>query len=512
MKSALLIAWREYRQYVLSRGFLLSLVLFPLSVVLVTVATSYAVRARPDQTFVVFDQTGVYVAAIDQELKSGADRAALAAFDAYVKAAVDEKAAATLPAPYAPGPQTRERAAAFAAKGVDGARAALTPYLKGGAKLYDFPRRDFRRIEVPAEVAGARDLTEAAALLRPYLLAKKSDAASRADGAKGITAAILIPRDFSSAPGAPEAQYWSRNLTNLALEGEIRHALDNALRRKAAAALGLSPAALEEITGAEAPIASFRPDKDDKDAKLSIKDRVETILPAILTYALFLIMLILGNLLLTNTIEERSNKIVEMLLSSVTADQLMLGKLLGICAVGLTMPAIFVLGGVAALAAAGQIAGGGVGAEIASGVFSALFERNLLWVYLFYFLCAYALFAMIFVAIGAMSNSLQDAQTFLGPAMTLVFLPMPFVAFIYEDPNGIIAQIMTWIPIYTPYAVMLRAAADPPPLQIAGATIVMLITIVVFGRFMGRIFRNSILQSAPPRMRDVWELARRAEA
>jgi ABC-2 type transport system permease protein len=218
---------------------------------------------------------------------------------------------------------------------------------------------------------------------------------------------------------------------------------------------------------------------------------------------LLVIIFGVGNLLLTNTIEERSNKIVEILLSSVTAGQLMAGKLIGIAAVGLTMPAIFLVGGLAASVAAS-------GDQNFAGVaISALFSSPLLLIYLFYFFCAYAIFAMIFLAIGAVSNSLQDAQSYMGPVMILVFAPLPFMIMVFQNPNGFIASLLTWIPIYTPYAVMMRAAADPPMWEIVGATALMLAFAIVLMRFMGRIFRNAILQSSPPKAAEVWRLARR---
>jgi ABC-2 type transport system permease protein len=129
-------------------------------------------------------------------------------------------------------------------------------------------------------------------------------------------------------------------------------------------------------------------------------------------------------------------------------------------------------------------------------------------IYLFYFFCAYSIFAMIFLAIGAISNSLQDAQSYLGPVMLLVFAPLPFMVMVFQNPNGLIASILTWIPIYTPYAVMMRAAADPPLGEIIGATCLMLVTAFILARVMGRIFRQGILQSSPVKARDLWRLAK----
>jgi ABC-2 type transport system permease protein len=179
----------------------------------------------------------------------------------------------------------------------------------------------------------------------------------------------------------------------------------------------------------------------------------------------------------------------------------MLGKLVGIAAVGLTMPTIFAGGSLVAALGAG-------GGEWSGYVIEALFGSNLVFIYLFYFVCAYMIFAMIFLAIGSVSNSLQDAQSYMGPVMLLVFLPLPFMLIVYQNPNGLIASILTWIPIYTPYAVMMRAASDPPLWEIVGATALMLAFAVVLTKTMGRIFKNAILQASPPKARDVWKLVR----
>ncbi|MEX0644512.1 MAG: ABC transporter permease [Parvularculaceae bacterium] len=499
MRSVLLIAWREYRQYIFSRGFLLFLIMFPISVIFVGGVVGFLEHAKPARSYVVVDETGRFAGAIEEEIEWRWKRSIVAAWDAYLAIAVDETAIENelIPEPFAPGSLSRLRLRAFFEEGLDAAKIAIEPHLHENAPAFIEPKPQFARLPLPEDVAAAPTVEAAADLLRPYLLDDK-----RLPGAdRPLFAAIIIPAGFAAAKDAPPAEFWSRNLTDTALENAVSSALDYALQREAVAALGLSPEDLERVASLEAPLASFRPDKDDADAKLSLKDRVETTLPAAMTYMLLVVIFGVGNLLLTNTIEERSNKIVEVLLSSVTANELMLGKLIGIGAVGLTMPTIFVIGGLVAAFAAG-------GGEWTGAAASALFGSNLLAVYLFYFLSAYVIFAMIFLAIGAMSNSLQDAQSYMGPVMLIIFLPLPFMIMVYQNPNGLIASILTWIPIYTPYAVMMRAVSDPPLWEIIGATVLMLAFAFVFVRAMGRIFKSAILQASPPKVRDVWRLVR----
>jgi ABC-2 type transport system permease protein len=496
MRPVLLIAWREYKQYILSRGFLLFLLMFPVGVLAIGGALGFLERAKPLRTYVIYDQTGRYADAAAAEMDRRFERSRVWAWDAYVGFTVDPKALEEkkIPSPFAPARITRERIEAFEAAGLDAANAAVAPFLKAGAPPFTESRRQFHRLPLPPEVAKAPDLEAAVAALRPYLLGEK-----RMQNGAPLFAAVFIPADYGSADDAPPAEYWSRNLTDTSLQAEVGVALDFVLQKEAAARSGLSGEALEEVAEVGGRIQGYRADKAAAEAELSLRDRIETTLPAAMTYMLLVIIFGAGNLLLTNTIEERSNKIVEVLLSSVTADQLMMGKLIGIAAVGLTMPTIFAFGGLVAALGAGD-------GEWARHAVSALIGSNLLAVYLFYFLCAYMIFAMIFLAIGAVSNSLQDAQSFMGPVMLIVFLPLPFMLMVYQNPNGVAATILTWIPVYTPYAVMMRAASDPPMWEILGATALMLAFAIVLTKAMGRIFRQAILQAAPPKAADIWRL------
>ncbi len=501
MNPVLLIAWREYKQYVLSRGFIIFLVTFPLLIGLGGAAMGILEASMPVRSFVVYDEAGGYTDAIDREIAEREKFATVAAWDAYLEGAIDKTKIdlEDLPPPFAPGALTQIRQDAFfAAGGVDGARAAVTPYLRKGVPLFAAPKRQFMRLPLAGEVRDAQTLAEAADALRPYLVG----AIPYPGASEGLFAAVLIPKSYTGAEDGAEAQFWSKNLTDPSLETAVSNALSTTARRKLSASFGLSPTQLDALADADAPVKAFRPDKVEGGGELETVDRLRSaVIPAAMTYMLLMVVFGVGNLLLTNTIEERSNKIVEILLSSVTANQLMLGKLVGIAAVGLTMPAVFMFGGLA-------LALSGGGSEMLQTLVGALFDSWILAIYLFYFLCAYAIFAMIFLAIGAVSNSLQDAQSYMGPVMIVVFLPLPLMIMVFQNPNGLLASILTWIPIYTPYAVMLRAAADPPMWEIVGATCLMLAFALVLAKFMGRIFRAAILQSAPPKAKDLIKLAR----
>jgi len=502
MKQIFLIAWREYKEYIFSRGFLLSLVLFPLGVVLVGAAMGLIERNKPLRYFTVYDEVGAYTEAIDEEIERLHWIDTINAWDDYVMLASRPGELDDIPAPFAPAQLTDRRLAAFIdAGGLTTAQGAAAPYLRAEAGAFEPLKKRFQRVALPKGAANAKTLQQVETALRPYLLGEAL--LETASNGQTLFAAILIPETFSAADDNSPAQYWSRNLTDRALESAVKNALDSALQRQALQNYGLPENAYAEVIAIDAPFSSFRPDKVADQAKLGLKDQIETGLPVALTYMLLVIVFNVGYLLLTNTVEERSNKIVEMLLSSVTANQLMAGKLIGVAAVGLTMPAIFVIGGgVAVLVAAGAD-------DLTSTVISALFSNNFLAIYLFYFVCAYLMFAMVFLAIGAISNSMQDAQSYMGSVMLVLFAPIPVMLLVFQNPNGVAATILTWIPIYTPYAILMRAAADPPLWEILGATALMLALIVFMIRVLGRIFRQALLQASPPKLKEVWRLAQK---
>ncbi|HXI86037.1 MAG TPA: hypothetical protein VNH64_01155, partial [Parvularculaceae bacterium] len=151
MRSTLLIALREYKQYILSRGFLIFLVTFPLSAIFIGVTVTYLEGARPARSYVIFDETGAYADAIEDEINWRHRRGVLEAWDAYVSAVVDQSVldADEIPAPFAPAAASRERIRAFEAAGVDAAEAAIAPYRKDESAKFTPPDPRFKRLDLP---------------------------------------------------------------------------------------------------------------------------------------------------------------------------------------------------------------------------------------------------------------------------------------------------------------------------------------------------------------------------
>ena len=120
---------------------------------------------------------------------------------------------------------------------------------------------------------------------------------------------------------------------------------------------------------------------------------------------------------------------------------------------------------------------------------------GLIPMFLLCFLLGYLIYAGLFLSIGALCNDIKEAQSFQGPMMLIMMVPLFTMIFINRDPHGTLATILTWIPLYTPFTMMNRAAADPPLMELVGATLLMIATALLLLWSAGRIFRMAMLRA-----------------
>ena len=115
--------------------------------------------------------------------------------------------------------------------------------------------------------------------------------------------------------------------------------------------------------------------------------------------------------------------------------------------------------------------------------------------FLLYFLLGYLIYAGLFLSIGALCNDIKEAQSFQGPMMLIMMIPLFTMVFVHRDPHGTLATILTWIPLYTPFTLMNRASANPPWMEVVGATLLMIATALLLLWSAGRIFRMAMLRA-----------------
>lgn len=187
-----------------------------------------------------------------------------------------------------------------------------------------------------------------------------------------------------------------------------------------------------------------------------------------------------------------------------TPNELMMGKLLGIGLSGLTTVAAWILSFFVFIRLYQSVE-----TAMIAQILDVLLSADLIPWFVFYYLTGYALYSGIFLAIGSLCNTLKEAQSLMMPLMMILIIPIIAMSFIAQDPNGTLARVMSWIPLFTPFTMMNRAAAHPPMIDIVGTTVLLIATVILVLWLSGRVFRQGVLRSGqPPRLLELWRMLR----
>jgi ABC-2 type transport system permease protein len=205
-----------------------------------------------------------------------------------------------------------------------------------------------------------------------------------------------------------------------------------------------------------------------------------------------------GQYLLTTTIEEKSSRVVEVLLSAVSPMELMTGKILGQMGVGLSLLVIYNSIGIFAL--------------VAFSV-TGLVSWQLLVSFFVFFALAYFMFAAMMAAIGAAVNDLREAQSLMTPVMLFSMVPYFLFFPVIRAPNSMLSTVLSFLPPISPFIMIMRIASpEPVPAwQVAGSILVNLIGVVVLLWLAAKVFRVGLLMyGKPPNFRTLLKWIRMA--
>jgi ABC-2 type transport system permease protein len=124
---------------------------------------------------------------------------------------------------------------------------------------------------------------------------------------------------------------------------------------------------------------------------------------------------------------------------------------------------------------------------------------------LFYFLTGYLIVSMLFLAIGSLSDSMQEAQSYLMPVLMVVMFPVIFVMqAAITGPDSLFVKVLSWIPLYAPFAMLARLGTGVSLIEVIG-TGVMIAAFVALELFvLGRLFQASVLSAGKPSLRDIF--------
>jgi len=285
----------------------------------------------------------------------------------------------------------------------------------------------------------------------------------------------------------------------------LRRNLPTLVRVDRAGRLGLDPDQTRELY---APV-DIKPYilslADGKSKEASDTDRLAAFAPMIFTYLLWLTTFTLVQQLLMSTLEEKTNRTIEVILSSVSPMEFMAGKVTAGVLEGLTILAAW-LGTLWLFA-------GYLSQHYLKGIdLTILFanKANLVF-FSMYFALGFILFASMTVGLGSLCSTIRETQGLMTPVMVLMVVPILAMSFVGENPNSPIAVVMSYIPFFTPFLMMNRIAATPPPhwIEIVLATSVLLGAIFASVWAGAKLFRIGVLMyGKPPKIGEVIRLLR----
>ena len=443
MKRILLIARREYGAYAKTVGFWLSLLAFPLFAVLGGVLPALMMSAEPVRNVVV--------------LEDGPQAQGLAAaVQGAVRLELERRQARMAEA----------TAEAEKQGGQAGASAA-------GQALNRLAGLRLRIVATPAELSAAQPGEAREAIARRYL----GDAVPEADQLDSV---VLLNR----IDGKPAARVWTRRATDDTVEDFVRDVLKDANRREAFEQAGINAAVVEETERFRPDITALSP-KSATGGEVSFRDRLPTIIGLVSGFLLWSLVITGASILLNSVMEEKANKILEVLLSSASATEILTGKVLGVAM--LTGTVMLVWGGIGTF---GLLA---ANAETAAMVGEVLLDGGMLGYFIAYAVGGYLMYAVLFAAIGAFCETPRDAQTLMGPIMMVLTVPILVMVLAVQTPDSPVVQILSWIPFFTPFLMSARAPSEPPMIEVVGTMAGMFAFALLMVWIAGRAFRAGAL-------------------
>jgi ABC-2 type transport system permease protein len=484
MRATLLVAGREFRQVLSTRGFWVTLLLVPLAIGVFVFASS---RLAPQSSaaFTLVDASGDYGASIERRLELDYQRQVLRDLATYVdrwRLASVEPGAVWARRDAWPADAS---VAGFIAEG--GAAAAvrrLRSRLPEGAPAFKPPPRSYIEITPPAGVP----TDQGAEAFGQAIATPMQRDVETPQGKRPFTLAVYIPKDFG-APGAA-ARVWTNGGSNEGLIETVRQQLTAALRHGVLRANGLSSDTADRIETLSAAIQVTEAPPAAARGVVVIR----SIVPLALVYLLLITALIIGQMMLQGVIEERSNKLLESVLACIRPSELMYGKLLGLGAVGLVIVAVWV-----GCAVAATYSAQGTVADLLRPSLRALDNPWIIAAMIFYFLSGYVTLSMLYLAIGSLSDSMQDAQNYLMPVILVITLPIMMVMQAsLRTLDTPFVHVLSWIPFYTPFAMLARLGTGVPLPEMLGTGALLIAFVALELVLLGRVFRASLLSAGQP--------------
>lgn len=473
MRRTMTAAVREFRSTALTPAFLFGAVIFPLVIWAAMIGVSMLKIEKPKLkgTLAVVDQTSAR--SLGPALVRSFDREELEKQSRAMRQAVEQMAAqqaAKLGISEQQFKQQTEMAIEMMGLATDAdVTVELVP---DGA---DLPA--LRQKAKTGEILALVTLDEVTMALDPSKLAPPPEAEDKDDPSRrGVTSTpdAAGPGTYEFVQGAALRPDHARTLRST-VERVVR---DERYRRA-----GVDPTTVRALS--QLPVQARSVVVTDAGERTS-NDALTRLLPLIFMMLIYMAAMTGGNYLFYGTLEEKSSRVMEVILSAVSARELLIGKIIGQGLVGLAVLGIY----------------GGLGMAAASrfGVLGQVPVAILPWA-LVYFLMAYCLIGALMLAVGSAVTEIREAQALFTPITIIIILPFMLMFPIMQNPGSVLARATSFFPPTTPYVMVMRLSQPShviPLWELIATTVVGFLGVGVVIWAAAKVFRVGILMYGKP--------------
>ncbi len=333
---------------------------------------------------------------------------------------------------------------------------------------------------------------------------------------KDLYAYIVIPKNvFENG----EVRFYARTNTNFEVQSAFRGIISNIVRDKRFAESGYSRREVNRLMRSVRfnayAVKSSKGNSGGTDVESAVETGARIGLGYVLVFVLYLFVMIYASSIMRSVLEEKTTRIVEVIISSVKPHQLLLGKLVGVCSVCLTMFAIWVLFGVLLVINIDLLLGI-IGIEGIPQQFTGVIETvkessvGVLTYFFIYFIAGFFMYSTMFAVVGAICNSEEEAQQVMGPLILLIIIPFILMFHLFRIPDSTITILLSHIPFFSPILMFMRINVLMPPFwEIALNVLLMCATVLLVTFISGKIYRVGILMYGKrPTLRELWQWSR----
>ena len=328
-----------------------------------------------------------------------------------------------------------------------------------------------------------------------------------ADG--DIYAILVIPKDIDQSH---TVNIYSEKPVKMSLSREISDILGRSLSEAKINSYDIPE--LKKIIAESNISVEVKSHTWDESGESLSSSELATVTGLFLAFLTYMFVLMYGAMIMSSVVEDKTNRIVEVIISSCRPMELMLGKIVSIALVGLTQIAIwsvllsigmFILSVTGIFTsspdvAATMVAGGTQMPEMATGempeIIQAILGVNwlrLLGIFVLYFIGGYLLYASLFAAFGSAVDQQSDANQFTMPVMMIIIIALLIGQACMENPDGTLGVICSLIPFTSPIVMMIRLPYNVPAWEIITSIALLYATAILFTWLAARIYRTGIL-------------------